>query len=304
MRLRIQCILYNTSVESIRTTFVCLAQAVEQAIRHGLIKSAEIAYGDCSGEPVLTNQLIASWRNQIENAEYVDFAYTYFGRNLGSARGHNSLMELAGAEHHPAGIHGPLLIMNPDVKLAPDALVHLLKTLQRPQVGLVEARQLPIEHPKAFDTSSGRTSWASTACALTSSEVFWEVGGFDADTFFLYCDDVDFSWMVREAGYDVVYQPAAVVFHDKRLKPDGSWPAGDAEIYYSAEAALLLTHKWSRGDLTEKILGFFEKQADPLHAKARDEFIKRKTENRLPAQRDSGHKIGIFDHFRYAKHRF
>ena len=27
--------------------------------------------------------------------------------------------------------------------------------------------------------------------------LFRELGGFDADNFFLYCDDVDFSWLVR-----------------------------------------------------------------------------------------------------------
>jgi len=31
-------------------------------------------------------------------------------------------------------------------------------------------------------------------------ELFLELQGFDADTFFLYCDDVDLSWRVRLAA--------------------------------------------------------------------------------------------------------
>src|SRR5690606_12759794 len=128
--------------------------------------------------------------------------------------------------------------------------IELNHALRRPGVGLVEAKQIPIEHPKDFDPETGETSWASTACAMGPLEVFREIDGFDADSFFLYGDDVDFSWRVRLAGYKVIHQSSAFVFHDKRLSHEGRWMSSPAEQYYSAEATLLLTYKWSRSDLT------------------------------------------------------
>lgn len=39
-----------------------------------------------------------------------------------------------------------------------------------------------------------------------------EVGGFDT-RFFMYYEDVDLSWRLRLAGYDIVYEPSARVIH-------------------------------------------------------------------------------------------
>ena len=116
-------------------------------------------------------------------------------------------------------------------------------------MGIVEARQIPLEHPKKFDPVDGSTSWASGACMMIRAELLQQVGGFDGDSFFMYCDDVDFSWRARLAGYQVIHQPSARVFHDKRIQVDGRLVVSDAERYYSAEAALLMAWKYSRPDL-------------------------------------------------------
>ncbi|MCS3744339.1 glycosyltransferase family 2 protein [Rhizobium sp. BK661] len=302
--LRVQSILYRTDTESLRLSFLAMAHAAKMLKIHGLVGQIHLAYGDCSPSPILSDALLERWHEEVGLADDLQVEYHFFDANLGSARGHNTLMSKAKGPLAKDGTGGFLAIMNPDVKLAGNAFLQLVKTLLRPGVGMVEARQLPIEHPKHYDEESGETSWASTATAVTTSKVYWDLDGFDAETFFLYCDDVDFSWRVRELGYKVVFQPGAVIFHDKRLSLDGSWAASEAEAYYSAEAALLLTHKWSRSDLTNKYLNYFQTCADPVLARAATEFERRRDSQTLPVPRTSAREIAQFVGLEYAKHRF
>ncbi len=300
--LRVQAILYNTDLESLRKAFSALVRAVENAIDQQ--KTVQVVYGDCSPIPILSQDTLEKWKEECTEHDAISVEYHYFGQNLGSAQGHNTLMNKAEGVFAQNGNGGLLCIMNPDVKLAGDALIFLIESLRRPQIGIVEARQLPIEHPKHYDEKTGETSWTSTATALTTTKIFWRVEGFDADTFFLYCDDVDFTWRIREIGLKALFQPASVVFHDKRLNIEGAWSASPAEIYYSAEAALLLTYKWSRSDLTEKYLAYFKSSSDPVLLKAAVEFDDRRQNNKLPMPRDLQHKVGEFINLNYAKHRF
>ncbi|UXN66769.1 glycosyltransferase family 2 protein (plasmid) [Phyllobacterium sp. A18/5-2] len=231
-----------------------------------------------------------------EKFPQITIKYEHFGANLGSAGGHNKLAASATSDF--------LLVQNPDVVPSPRLLENLISRFVDKSVGLVEAKQLPIEHPKEYDETTGDTSWASTASALVHRDTFERLNGFDDDTFFLYCDDVDFSWRVREVGLRVVYQPSAVVFHDKRLTMDGTWQTNASERYYSAEAALLLTYKWSRQDLTEAVLNDFSTSGDEFQKKAAREFERRRAANALPSQRDPEHKIAQFINGNYAKHRY
>ncbi|MDG2571332.1 hypothetical protein P7L87_27645, partial [Vibrio parahaemolyticus] len=142
------------------------------------------------------------------------------------------------------------------------------------------------------------------ACAMGPLQVFREVNGFDADSFFLYGDDVDFSWRVRLAGYKVIHQSSAFVFHDKRLSHEAGWMSSPAEKYYSAEATLLLTYKWSRSDLTEKYLKIFSSLKESVHEKVAIAFEERREAGKLPVQLDPEHKVGQFINGAYAQHRY
>jgi N-acetylglucosaminyl-diphospho-decaprenol L-rhamnosyltransferase len=64
-----------------------------------------------------------------------------------------------------------------------------------------------------FDHASIRdVDWVSGAALMFPRRVFDELGGWDAG-FFLFNEDVDFCRRVRDAGYRVVYDPEAVVYH-------------------------------------------------------------------------------------------
>jgi N-acetylglucosaminyl-diphospho-decaprenol L-rhamnosyltransferase len=64
-----------------------------------------------------------------------------------------------------------------------------------------------------FDHASIRdVDWVSGAALMFPRRVFDELGGWDAG-FFLFNEDVDFCRRASDAGYRVVYDPAAVVYH-------------------------------------------------------------------------------------------
>ena len=271
-----------------------VGRATELAIKSNLIASAELCYGDCSESPIFEANAIAEFA--ARTAPHLSIVYKPYRENLGSARGHNRLLAESNGE--------AVLIQNPDVIPAPDAYVELMAPYAQPGVGMVEARQLPIEHPKDY-SSTGETSWSTTACALIPRAVMDALCGFDADSFFLYCDDVDFSWRVRLAGFKVLFQPSAAVFHDKSLTPAGRWKPSKAEVYYSAEASLLLAHKWSRPERVTHLLKAFTNSAEPSLVKAANEFRRREQNKLLPDPIDKEHKVGEFtkDNF-YAPHRY
>ncbi len=291
---RVQSVLYGNGYESVERALLSLGRSAELAIEGGHLSRVEVAYGDSSPKPCLSEQEVAQLRGLYPGA--VNIEYDFFDGNLGSARGHNRLAANASTDF--------LVIQNPDVVVAPRLLETLLATFESDTTGMAEAKQLPIEHPKDYDPVTGETSWAATACAMIPRALFERIGGFDADTFFLYCDDVDFSWQVRLAGYKVIFQPAAVIFHDKRLSNSGAWQPSDAERYYSAEAALMLAHKWSRADIVEAILKDFRANGNAFTTKAMMTFEQRRSEGKLPTPVDPKHEIGEFINGFYAKHRF
>jgi hypothetical protein len=292
--LRVNSVLFGNDPERISRTVMHLERACDLAIAAGRFSSVKLVYGDSSPEPALSTAFLDRLRSRSRAISAID--YRFFAANLGSARGHNHLL---------ADVSEDLvLIMNPDIMVAPDALIELARPLANARTGLVEARQVPVEHPKDYDPHSGQTSWATTACALVPAAHLRELKGFDAESFFLYCDDVDFSWRLRLAGYEIIFQPSAAAFHDKRLTHQGRWNASAAERYYSAEAALMLAHKYSREDIVERLLKDFSSTGIDHLLRAVAEYEARRSGGRLPEPIDRAHRVGEFKDGRYATHRF
>jgi GT2 family glycosyltransferase len=292
--LQIQAVLFHTEPSALSRTLSALDQAIRLAQASGALGATAVVLGDGSPSPVVDEELLAEWSQRFTAIESI--RYDFFSENLGSAAGHNRLAAASESQL--------IVTSNPDVVAAPRSLEIMARELADPSVALVEAKQIPLEHPKAFDPISGTTSWASTAFAMFRRSAFEEVGGFDAETFFLYCDDVDFSWQVRLAGHKLIFQPAATVFHDKRLSLEGSWQPSGAELYYSAIAGLLLPFKWSREDLTYRYLEHFENHGGPDQLRAAKEYRQREAAGSLPNQVDPHHKIGEFVNGAYAEHRY
>ncbi len=54
--------------------------------------------------------------------------------------------------------------------------------------------------------------WVSGACVLLKRDLLERVGGFD-EGFFLYCEDIDLCRRVHDAGFEIRFEPDAVVTH-------------------------------------------------------------------------------------------
>ena len=292
--IQVQSVIYQNDPASLRRTIEHLANAIrverESVAQLGGVK---LIYGDASPEPILTEEDLSALRAAF--GADLDIEYRFFGFNSGTAKGHNLLAEGSRADY--------FMIMNPDILMSPRTLIEMMALMDDADTGMVEARQTPLEHPKEYDLETLETDWATTACALIRADVFRKLNGFDSDTFFLYCDDVDFSWRVRLAGFKVRYQPLAPVYHAKHLDSKGKWIATGAEVYYSAEASLLMAHKWSNPKLVKKLLRIFS-GASGAQQDAAKTFIKRRKEGTLPTPIDPEHKVASFRDWNYSGMRF
>jgi len=156
-------------------------------------------------------------------------------RNNGFARGMNLLANQSTAKF--------MFLLNPDTQLEPGCLETLLARAQADErIGICDARQTPLEHPKAWDRSTGETTWCSGAAALIRRKAFEEVAGFDDRLFFMYCEDVDLSWKLWLKGWKCVYEPAAVVQHFTQDVVPGK--RRTQENYFSFRNSLFLYYRF------------------------------------------------------------
>ena len=128
--------------------------------------------------------------------------------NVGFGHAMNLLMAAAFADEAT----GWFLCVNPDGVLHRRCLGELLLASGAAPGALVEARQFPEEHRKAYDAATMETPWASGACLLVPRALYEAVGGFDPN-FFMYLEDIDLSWRARSAGFKVLVAPGALFGH-------------------------------------------------------------------------------------------
>jgi len=294
--LAVHVVLYRHSVDTVTNLVRSVDRSVTYAQDRHAIGPVSLLVGDSSPEPALPTDQLATLTTMVARCGHETLAYHWFGRNRGSAGGNNDLFRRSGSDL--------VLIINPDCYASPSLVFRLCLALSDPGVGIVEARQVPLEHPKEFDRRTGDTSWASGSCMLIRRDVIERTGGFDEDSFFMYCDDVDFSWRARLEGCRVAYQPTACVFHDKRLNREGHIVAGEAEVYYSAEASLMMAWKWSNSELLERSRQSLLRSGLPAHKQAVDTFDARRANDQLPPRLDPEGRVAQFVGADYALHRF
>lgn len=130
-----------------------------------------------------------------------------------------------------------LVFLNQDTLVEPGALRRLEKRLSDNAVGIVMARLRLLDRPDLLNSSGTEihltgVGWAggygepadslrqarevpapSGAAMAMRSETFHELGGF-AEELFMYLEDLELGWRARLAGYSVMVDPDADVFHD------------------------------------------------------------------------------------------
>lgn len=256
--IKVQTVLYELDSDAITKFFSCI-QACNATNAFRIV----LHIGDASRKPLLSSEAIKFWFTELAKFG-IECKYTFFKANLGPSKGHNTLWKEA-----PVGTK--LLIINPDTVFPPHLITRLSAFADKQSdFGIVEARQIPLEHPKDFDLKTFQTSWSVTCCCLFNVEAFKAVEGFD-ETFFMYCDDVDISWRIRAQGYEVYYCIDTFIYHSKRLTATGM-EVPRAEEYYGLINSLLLRTKYDREKLNEPVLKWLRTCTDPMHKSALREY--------------------------------
>lgn len=185
-----------------------------------------------------------------------------------------------------------LIFLNNDtVVLAQEWCLELAAHAMRPDVGAAGARLLygdgTIQHAGVLVGIEGvaghecvgdtlfdggyfgrshllRSTLAVTgACLATRKEIFDKVGGFDELDLKVAFNDVDYCMKLRKAGYRVVYNPFAVLYHMESKSRGREASAGQATRHRSE--ALAFRARWSEAQMSDPYYNLhFERYSRPF----------------------------------------
>ena len=289
-------VIFKNDKKALKKSIESFANAV-RVYRERVDGALNVTYtcGDASPEPVYSPEEIKELQDEF--GEWFEFKYRWFGFNSGYGKGHNLLTANTTADY--------ICIINPDIIVEPKFFINMLEPFKQPGVGMSEARQCPIEHQKVYDEETKETGWCVGACFIIRRDVFEKVKGYDTKTFFMYCEDVDISWRTRLLGYKLIYQPLAAVFHAKRISLAGKSKPSDLEWLYSSLGHLLMAHKWSDIDRTQRLLAGFSGSGFKPQMDAADKFREIADKCLLPRCIDPDHKVAeCVDEVYYSENRF
>lgn len=86
-----------------------------------------------------------------------------------------------------------------------------------------------------FDVSA-ETEIATGCCFMVRSDVLSKVGLYD-DKYFLYYEDADLSQRIKNAGFKIIYEPKAILWHKNAESSGGS--GSDLQDYYISRNRML-----------------------------------------------------------------
>jgi glycosyltransferase involved in cell wall biosynthesis len=126
--------------------------------------------------------------------------------NLGFGYGHNNNLSKGNSKY--------FLVTNVDLEFANDAISEVINTAisDSDDIASWEFRQKPFEHPKYYNPVTLETYWSSSACVLFRRSALEKVTGYE-ERIFLYGEDVELSYRLRDNGFKLKYCPSAVCWH-------------------------------------------------------------------------------------------
>jgi hypothetical protein len=158
--LRVQTVRYGGDAPDLLRMLRSVAAAARRLEAKATSSALTVAIGDC-GAPedphaVLDEKLLTEARGILAKAD-LSLDYVAFMANVGHGAGQNLLAKRTSERRRPGDGKDVLILLNPDTYLSPDCLATLVAALEPESVGIAEARQIPLEHPKAFDPVTGDT---------------------------------------------------------------------------------------------------------------------------------------------------
>lgn len=176
--------------------------------------------------------------------------------NIGFAAGCNQGARYAQGE--------ALVFLNQDTEVLPGWLSQLLRPLfEDKRVALVTSKLLLMSQPdkinacgqnvhftglaftRGFLDHSNQYPEASNVSAVHGAsfsirqQIWQELGGFDED-FFMYYEETDLSWRAQLAGYNCLYVPTSISYHDYRLGK----PSRLGLYYLKRNRIIMLLKNW------------------------------------------------------------
>lgn len=146
---------------------------------------------------------LREWQSKLLNLAGLEIEC---GENVGFGRGHNCNLAKGTAPY--------ILVTNVDLTFESDAIEQVILQAVRDDASVAswEFRQKPFEHPKYYNPVTLETTWSSSACILFKRTSLDEIGGYEP-RIFLYGEDVEISFRLRDKGYLLKYCPSAVCWH-------------------------------------------------------------------------------------------
>lgn len=156
--------------------------------------------------------------------------------NGGFAKGYNDALKQVSATHY--------VLLNSDVEVTPNWLTPLVETMKDERVagcqpkiksydrkdefehagacgGFIDKYHFPfcrgrlIEHIEKDEGQydyPAKIFWATGACLVIRSEVYWKLEGLD-ERFFAHMEEIDLCWRAQRMGYHFMVNPASSVYH-------------------------------------------------------------------------------------------
>ncbi len=179
-----------------------------------------------------TDNSVAYIRKHFPQVELV-----LLDRNYGFTGGYNSGLQKVKADYY--------VLLNSDVEVSEGWLSPLLQRMERnAALGVCMSKIRSYREPAAFEyagaaggfidrfgfpfcrgrilsaieTDNGqyddacRVFWATGACMIVRASLYHALGGFD-ERFFAHMEEIDFCWRAQINGYEVMCEPASIVYH-------------------------------------------------------------------------------------------
>lgn len=217
------------------------AVVVNYNTRDHLVQCVRSLRADGVTEVVVVDNASADGSGQVLEQSDADAVLLTMTSNLGYGTAANRGVAATDADY--------VMILNPDTVVEPGTLKVLAEALDRdPGLAVVGPRMENVDgslYPSArcfpnlvdaaghaflgffvpanpytrryrmldWDHSqAGDVGWVSGACMLVRRSAFASAGGFD-EAYFMYAEDVDLCWRLRQAGWRIGYEPGGRVVH-------------------------------------------------------------------------------------------
>lgn len=227
------------------------------------LSSVERAIKKVDGEVIIVDNCSTDHSFLRNSKNYSQFTFINNETNLGFAKGNNVAIPKCKGDY--------VLFLNPDTLISEDCLINTLTySKKNPEIGLIGVRMIDgagnflpeskrsiptpgvslrkmIGTHKIFPKSKYWSSYYSAhinehsvaETEVLSGAFFWvkkeagdKVGWWD-DRYFMYAEDIDFSWSVAKAGFKTVYKGDETIVHFKGESTSPENTKAHDSFYYS-----------------------------------------------------------------------